>query len=199
MSDEQKRPKVGDVVIRRGAIVKDDHSDNSFRVRWDDGDFGWHLAGNVVKMINHPPAAPRQPWETLREAAEIMATRGYCGPAFDMRVAADAAELEAAPPADPPKKDTFDEGLWWWSFQRREPWEVLISAANLLDQHGHKDARRVAVALADRLYGAANPPDPVELLRQIAARHGPSACTDQLMRRVVDCIAAHDANKDTSR
>ncbi len=101
MSNEQKRPKVGDVVWCRGVIIKTENPDAtaySFKVEW--APHCWDLLppSAIIHIGDPPPAPERKPWETLREAAEIMDDNEYDGTANLLRNTAKHLESDAASP-----------------------------------------------------------------------------------------------------
>jgi hypothetical protein len=66
------RPKVGERVLVEGIVDEDDCSRVPFKVRFDEGrDYEWFRSGEVHPLPPSAPA-PREPWETLREAAALI-------------------------------------------------------------------------------------------------------------------------------
>lgn len=102
MSKGQPRPKVGETAWIKGELIMitDDKGVLPFQVRAPSGAEAWLRAEDIAHIGDTlPSAAPRQPWEVLREAAQILEDRfDWRAVARDIRKVADTVEREALPP-----------------------------------------------------------------------------------------------------
>lgn len=97
-------PKIGDRVIITGTIDKiDSISFNSYRVMCDGGTAEESEAWFDYKEIS--PLVPRQPWDVLREAADILYSNEMQRLCFSHRISwirSEASILETAAVSKPP-------------------------------------------------------------------------------------------------
>jgi hypothetical protein len=84
--------------------------------------------------------------------------------------------------------------------EARKPWDVLREAAVILRCTGWDDTATDIEGAATRIEQAANPPNPVEMLRQVLDWHTENTSTlpIPMMNAARAAIAIHDNKKDTS-
>ncbi len=100
MSNEKRRPQVGETVWVKGVVSRDDRDDMPLFVEFCNGDVGLRMNEEDIAHIAAEPAtaAPRQPWDVLREAADVMDARENYVTANTLRYEAKNMEHEATPP-----------------------------------------------------------------------------------------------------
>lgn len=90
MSGNEWRPKAGEEVMVRASVSRDGMADGRICVRMADGNHHWLAPRNLSPL---PTPTPREPWDVLREAVDIL---GVHFPQVRNVLRTEAALLEAA-------------------------------------------------------------------------------------------------------
>lgn len=107
MSDKEWRPKVGERVLVQGTFANEEWGGGKLRVEFSDGRYLWFSPSELSPL---PTPTPREPWDVLREAADVLDPVDY-----DMtrpKLLRIAEELEAA--ARPKPNPSLAEAVRAW-------------------------------------------------------------------------------------